>query len=417
MASGFLGTAMRRRRATDLLDRSESFTESQPESESGPYPPPWMSSRAAPPPMTEVVEPQASAALVRQHPTAAVRVSADPYAPAPPLRSYSRSYGRYEDEREALPTEEAYVQQRTPRGVKQRVLSSLKLGGKFLVHSGLNPLAALEGAVIGAADKNSNARFDYRTQVEPRSFQRQKQYLGQAQDELGLEDRRQVGLIRQHTMQRQQDEDTYQRTVRRPLEDALTQSQIRENEAQADAARRNKNVPQHWQRIQDAQTGEYIFFDPGSGQRVNSGVRGTLREPSVPAYAADPDPPDFDSEIKKRMDQWREGHFGTLGITPEIREKAKDPSLNPAEAGAVRQAENELYQRAKDSVAADANKRKAQGHFQRQKPGGGGRAPAGGKSGKVPVITAAKIPEAARRKNMTEDQFRAWFTQNGGVVQ
>lgn len=43
----------------------------------------------------------------------------------------------------------------------------------------------------------------------------------------------------------------------------------------------------------------------------------------------------------------------------------------------------------------------------------------GAPAGKVPVLKAANIAEAARRKGMTPDQFRAWFTDpvRGGVIQ
>jgi hypothetical protein len=38
-------------------------------------------------------------------------------------------------------------------------------------------------------------------------------------------------------------------------------------------------------------------------------------------------------------------------------------------------------------------------------------------AGRVPVLKAANIAEAARRKGMTPEQFRSWFTQQGGVIQ
>jgi len=107
-------------------------------------------------------------------------------APTPPLRAYSQSYGRYQDESARLPSERDYIEANRPHGFKQRLMQDLKLGGKFLVQSGLNPVVAAEGLAIGALDRDAYNRYSYRTDVEPRSIQRQQRYLGDASRELGM---------------------------------------------------------------------------------------------------------------------------------------------------------------------------------------------------------------------------------------
>lgn len=96
------------------------------------------------------------------------------------------AYGRYEDERASLPTEQQYLEAHRPHGLGGRVGSALKLAGRLLVQSSLNPIVAAEGLAIGGLDKDANARFSYRHDVEPRSVARQQRHLSDAGRELGM---------------------------------------------------------------------------------------------------------------------------------------------------------------------------------------------------------------------------------------
>lgn len=68
----------------------------------------------------------------------------------------------------------------------------------------------------------------------------------------------------------------------------------------------------------------------------------------------------FDAEIKSRMDKWRGGHYAQMSITQDIIDAAKGdprrftPEESKAAADRIRQAENELYNRALDSVRNSA---------------------------------------------------------------
>lgn len=111
-------------------------------------------------------------------------------SPRPPVTPTVRAYGKYEDEAAALPTEQQYIEQHQPHGALARLASALKLAGRTLVSSGLNPIYAAEGLGIGLIDKNANAREMYRDYVEPRSVDRQRRHLSMANAELGMQNTR-----------------------------------------------------------------------------------------------------------------------------------------------------------------------------------------------------------------------------------
>jgi len=117
--------------------------------------------------------------------------------------------------------------------------------------------------------------------------------------------------------------------------------------------------------------------------------------------------PDFDSKVKALMDQWRPGHYAQLGITQDVIDEAKGTGsspfggTNPA-ATRIQQAENTLYQRAKDSLTNTAK---------------GARTSSSRTTSSPPVMPAANVPTAAQRKGMTVEQFRKWFADQGGVIQ
>ena len=111
-----------------------------------------------------------------------MRPPADPTNFRDPLTSEVERRAPSMREYNSTPTRDEYLEQNRPHGIGRRVLSGLKLGGKLLVASGLNPIAAAEGIGIGLADRDANARFTYNTDIEPR----QRRLLSNANQEMGL---------------------------------------------------------------------------------------------------------------------------------------------------------------------------------------------------------------------------------------
>jgi hypothetical protein len=141
----------------------------------------------------------------------------------------------------------------------------------------------------------------------------------------------------------------------------------------------------------------YIGTNPANGAvKVLQKLPGVAK-PQRTAQGAE-SIPDFDANVKKLMDQWREGHYNQVGITPEVVEAA---SIGEPEAATrIERANNTLYQRAVDSV-----KNQAKGSRTQSKTTSGG-----------PVMPRANVAKAAQRKGMSEAEFLDWFKRMGGTV-
>ena len=324
----------------------------------------------------------------------------DPTNLRDPLSVAAPSYERYARERDALPTEREYMDKRRPIGVKQRILSSLKLGGKFLALGG--PAAAVTGLAIGGLDKDSNARFDYRTQVEPHSIQRQKQYMGQAQDEQGLEDRRQTGIIRQRNLQREEDLYGYETGRGRELNENLKLSQTEENRAQADRARREPLVRQ----TPIFGPGHRTIYNPVTGgmDPVPGAEPKTEKTPSETAFdkQAESDvssTEDFSGERPRRMQDLRSAYEQRYGITPDVyAAAASGGSHAPAARESIARMENQLGEDVDRAMKSEHNTRVARrrNEIVRQSPRGAARTTTPGRSA-APADPAAKMKEHEAR--------------------
>src|SRR5262249_14517402 len=108
------------------------------------------------------------------------------------MENMSPSYARYNQ----MPNQDEYIAEHKPQGFLGRLGAAMKLGGKMLVASGLNPVYGLEGVAIGALDKNAPARYDYATQVDPR----RRALLSQAGAEIGLNEQVQNQNAREEQM-------------------------------------------------------------------------------------------------------------------------------------------------------------------------------------------------------------------------
>lgn len=119
--------------------------------------------------------------------------------------------------------------------------------------------------------------------------------------------------------------------------------------------------------------------------------------------------PDFDAEVKTRMDSWRQGHYAQNNITPQVQEMAQGgtrwtPEEQQRAQATIRQAEDTLYRRALDSVR---NAGKGAGKTAAQpatKPYKGMR------------IRRANVNAAAAKKKMTAQEFERRFLEGGGEV-
>lgn len=145
-------------------------------------------------------------------------------APLTPLRTQSRYYAQAEDENKRLGTKDEYIKAHEPHGVLGRIGAGLKLGGRMLLASGLNPLYAAEGLVIGMADKNSNAREQYTDYEEPQSVRRQSHLMTMAGHDLGMQDRQadNARADEQLDMTREQHQATQTRNAAIDAENAAT---------------------------------------------------------------------------------------------------------------------------------------------------------------------------------------------------
>lgn len=131
--------------------------------------------------------------------------------------------------------------------------------------------------------------------------------------------------------------------------------------------------------------------------------------------------PNFDAQVKQRMDDWRQGHYATLGITPDVVAAAKgagqgilDEAHNQA-ANRVREAENVLYSRAVDSL-----KNEAKGN----RPGvtvapvptisAGDQIKRAVKVGKP--MPSKNVPAAAKGLGLTVEEFSQQWHAAGGTI-
>jgi hypothetical protein len=166
-------------------------------------------------------------------------------------------------------------------------------------------------------DARDEEKYQYsRRQIRPRNERRlDLQFEGQ-QRSLRREDEADA---------REREEYEYKRRRVRPRQEALIDSQIAENRAQAQRAGMPAE-PKEWEARAEADALGY----------------------------------DYDGEIKKRMDSWRQGHYGTLGITDELIRKAQGNTQGADDAREIiRRAEESLHGRAKDSVEVDVKQRRA----------------------------------------------------------
>jgi hypothetical protein len=251
------------------------------------------------------------------------------------MERLSPSYSDYQAERDRLPTEQEYLDQNEPQGFGGRLLSAAKLGGKFLVASGLNPIVALEGLAIGAADKDANARYTYRTDIEPRSVERQRRQLSFAGNELGMANT--IEDNRRANEQIEFDRDRLGRAEERenemfPLRRRLLTSQVAENEAQAERALRPPTVRElapHW--VLDDK-GEYV--DLNAQQPRRSGIRGPVKESDATSDDYEAQilaGKDLSTELTQRMDDLRGAVYQRFGIDPGNTQDSLPETIAKAE--------------------------------------------------------------------------------------
>lgn len=145
------------------------------------------------------------------------------------------------------------------------------------------------------------------------------------------------------------------------------------------------------------------------------------------SYSSDKTIPDFDAKVKGLMDQWRDGYYAQVGITPDVAEMAKGTGgIGPGAArhkdavARVHAADEVLYKRAVDSL--------------KNQPKGGGSAPGvtvtpppttklnpsteiqrAAKLGKP--MPAANVAKAAAGLGISVEEFsRLWHSAGGTIA-
>jgi hypothetical protein len=214
---------------------------------------------------------------------------------------------------------------------------------------------------------------------------RQRRLLGQTQSELGIAGEAQDIDARRAAAQRAEDDYRY-RASRRGAEEEMDRAKLGEIGAQTDYYRaqaekdRRPPIVRTHEALRQDRYGEWIdFSDPT--HPLHTGEFGRVppdREKSATELqdeakaAAQAGMPDRDSYIAKRMNDWRQGYYGQLGITPQEVDAAKKSSSytsNPA-AERVHAAEADLYRRAEDAYKDDLER--AVGRYRAGLTGGNG---------------------------------------------
>jgi hypothetical protein len=154
---------------------------------------------------------------------------------------------------------------------------------------------------------------------------------------------------------------------------AQSQEQMANAIEKITAAWQKKNPTAKVQQITNKDTGDVNIFkvDPKTQERTLlqtlkgvAGKRPTKQSTSIP---------DFDNQIVKRMNSWRTGFYNQLGIdkaTIEASKSSVDPEEKKAAQARIREAEDKLYERAKDSVKETKGAPGAEAPEEKESPGG-----------------------------------------------
>jgi hypothetical protein len=334
-----------------------------------------------------------------------------------------------------------YMASKTRHGVGGRIKDFLE----SLLYSGGNPIAA----GVAAASPGKLAQWKY-NMIEQPQVDRRRQVEGEQ------ENLRQQSLLRAAQARKAQS-DEQEDTLTRDDRLNLIRANTRKAQAEATEAERPRPLPQRNAQILDADSPNIMQVDPATGYAIpvlgaDGKPVGRYRppvkpEPTLTPYQQYQVGRDVNQDAEKQrekgaalLDDFEKVKKNVTALDAEKNEMADASGQKPNAKGMVSYKGHDYLPAELLSMAKqkEADWRAAQAEFSgmRQKvaahpalelddSGVGARykksapqanAPSG-KTGKVPVISSAKIGEAAQRKGMSPEQFKEWFASVGGVIQ